>query len=423
MAEKFTSRNNISLSIKPLVIGAGQAGGKICNEFSRISNDYLTYAINSCEADLKSLNSVNKRFKLNNGDGCGSDPNVCRDLLRDKYNQENIVNDILSILKGKDYNTIIIAAGLGGGTGTGLITTMIKVVNSLKCKKQINDNIPIGAIITVPHEKEAVVKQANSEKELNTLVSLTNQKLLNYVFVINNDYSINIAKSLDSFSEWQLISNKMFVEKFHEFNTGVMMQPIESSDVFDRKDCFNILKDASGFIFLRKAVFNIENFESKEGIDRGLNDHERCEQAYMYDESNCLHHGFLVVKPKKKVELLWFNEYIEERYKNLITNPGAVIEWESKSRILVYTIEKYKEIPGEIRNGIGKVNEKLKRINEKKKSIASEDINIEDPFDDVNENELESILGDPFPDNQTNDESDFDFDSNKAVDNIIKCNF
>lgn len=168
---KATSRNNGLPTIK--VVGVGGGGGNAVNrmikdnvkgvEYIAMNTDAM--ALNSSKADIL----VPLGNSITRGLGAGMKPEV------GKMAAEAEVEAIESILRGADL--VFLAAGLGGGTGTGAISIVAEVAKELE--------ILTIAVVTTPFsfegKKRAQIAEAGLlelRKHVDTLVTISNTRLL-----------------------------------------------------------------------------------------------------------------------------------------------------------------------------------------------------------------------------------------------------
>ncbi|HUQ95602.1 MAG TPA: cell division protein FtsZ [Bryobacteraceae bacterium] len=154
------------------VIGVGGGG---CNAAGRMYRDGMPgvefYAINSDRQALQESPIPNKLLigqKITGGLGAGSDPNVGRDAALEDTER------IIEILDGADM--VFVAAGMGGGTGTGaapVVASLAKELNALTV-----------AIVTKPFLFEGSRRMKMAEKGLSdlsatvdTLIPIPNERL------------------------------------------------------------------------------------------------------------------------------------------------------------------------------------------------------------------------------------------------------
>ena len=125
----------------------------------------------ACNTDAQSLenNQASEKIQLGlettEGLGAGSDP------IKGKAAAEESYNDICEYID--DANMAFIAAGMGGGTGTGAISTIAKA-----CKEK---GILTVAVVTKPFNFEGKIRMENAEKGI--------EELKNYVDTITVSYT------------------------------------------------------------------------------------------------------------------------------------------------------------------------------------------------------------------------------------------
>ncbi len=157
------------------VVGVGGQGSNLVNRLlvNGIKSAH-TIAVNT---DLAHLNIIKAHKKvligqeITNGLGSGGFPEVaakCADASR---------GDLEKVLEG--YNLVFVAAGMGGGTGTGASPAVAKVAKEM--------GATVIATVTFPFELERSRKMKAEwgvdqlSKEADAVIVVENQKLLDYV--------------------------------------------------------------------------------------------------------------------------------------------------------------------------------------------------------------------------------------------------
>jgi len=166
-------RNSLEQLAGIKVVGIGGAG---CNAISRMMQVGLKgvefIAINT-DAQALFLTNANQKIhigeKLTKGLGAGANPDIGRKAI------ENSADELKKKLEGADL--IFIAAGMGGGTGTGaspLVAELAKKVGALTV-----------AVVTKPFRFEGTHRMRIAEKgteelkgNVDTLITIPNEKLL-----------------------------------------------------------------------------------------------------------------------------------------------------------------------------------------------------------------------------------------------------
>ena len=158
------------------VIGIGGAGG---NAVNRMIAHGLTgadfYAVNTDKQALMLSNAKNKLQigeKLTAGLGVGGDPEIGRRAA------EESIEELSAMVEGA--NLVYIAAGLGGGTGTGAAPIIAEIANQ--------KNILTVAVVTMPFMFEggqrltrANTGHAELSEAVDTIVTIPNDKLLQVI--------------------------------------------------------------------------------------------------------------------------------------------------------------------------------------------------------------------------------------------------
>jgi cell division protein FtsZ len=169
------------------IIGVGGAGGNVVTQMAEENLDQVETII--CNTDIKALkrNKSHKKIelgrKLTRGMGAGARPEVGEGAAEES---------ILEISEAVDgANMVFIAAGMGGGTGTGAAPTIARMA----MEKQI---LTVG-IVTIPFSFEGTKRRDSGLAGVERLREFTDTLL-----VIPND------KLLDASTQ-----NTSFLEAFH----------------------------------------------------------------------------------------------------------------------------------------------------------------------------------------------------------------
>lgn len=166
-----TERNTYDEIIK--VVGVGGGGGNAVNrmvdegiqgvEYITVNTD--ARALNSSKAGTK----VQIGVKLTNGKGAGAKPEVGASSAEENR------DEIKAALNGSDM--VFIAAGMGGGTGTGAAPIVAEIAQEL--------GILTVAVVTKPFEFEQKAKMRQAEagiaelkKHVDSLIVIPNERLL-----------------------------------------------------------------------------------------------------------------------------------------------------------------------------------------------------------------------------------------------------
>jgi cell division protein FtsZ len=169
---KFLIEEELQLGTKIKVIGVGGGGS---NAVARVMQSGVTgvefYVIDTDRQALGSSPVAQQLAigtKITKGLGAGADPGVGRQAALEDTNR------IIEILEGADM--VFVAAGLGGGTGTGaapVVASLAKELNALTV-----------AVVTKPFKFEGLPRMKQAERGLaelagacDTVISIPNAKL------------------------------------------------------------------------------------------------------------------------------------------------------------------------------------------------------------------------------------------------------
>lgn len=158
--------------MKVLVIGLGQAGGKIADMFladdrkSGVPHTFETLVVNTAVSDLMGLQYIPQEDRLLIGEtavkghGVGADNRKGAEIAEDEV--EVILNRI-SKTNVSSLDAFFVVAALGGGTGSGAISVITKHL------KRVYDE-PVYAIAILPAENEGDIYTLNTARSLKALL-------------------------------------------------------------------------------------------------------------------------------------------------------------------------------------------------------------------------------------------------------------
>ena len=166
--------------MKVVLIGVGQAGGKLTEELVAFDdrmgfNSILSaIAINSATADLQSLSldTVLIGQSSVNGHGVGGDNEHGAEIMASD------IGDVTAALDGRltsQAEAIFIVAGLGGGTGSGGAPVLARELSRVY-------DVPVYGLCILPGRNEGAMYQANAGRSLLTIADEADSTL-----VIDND--------------------------------------------------------------------------------------------------------------------------------------------------------------------------------------------------------------------------------------------
>lgn len=357
--EMFVNRRNAQISIKFGLVGLGQAGGKIVDSMYSIQDKdkkpyYSAIAVNSFVGDLKALKNIpeSHRYVLKGFEkGCARDPRLGYEALESNDNNKNIYGMMERQFEDSEY--ILLCAGLGGGTGTGILLNMIEYASYL--------GKPVGIIITLPRQSDSIEEKSNAlevliqlrekmKDQIAAIIPVDNEKLYQEYLAANR--AGKIAGDVD----WKEDSNRRIAEAIHEINICTAMA---SSEAFDSADFTKILT-AGGSVQLTKTKIPAKEMESWEELSIAMQssleeDNLLCSS---FNYASATHLGTSILRPhhrlqKQKYNDLMLKDIIDKELKNIAPNAlgyyTGLLEWES-DYLLVYSIIGGMDLPYSVFN-------------------------------------------------------------------------
>lgn len=352
-------------------IGLGQCGCNIADEFSKLG--YPAIAINTTKTDLAYLQNIPDDLKLiiNDGiEGAGKNPEVGEQALIDH------IDEVYELIKQSfnNVNKIFVCAGLGGGSGSGMVVTLCKVLIEEQESFNINGNCSIGAIVTLPSDIESgrtKIVALDTYSELSSLDGLTN------VFVIDNQ-KMQKSFSVGIKSKYSFLNQKMAV-LLDTINSIVTKS---ASVSFDSRDLETVLQHPGITIINEITIDRISDLK-EDGVlatllTKGIKNSIFAD--YGNTDINAVGAAFLFVTPKNKSGVI--KEEKIEIMKQYAGNPFDVfygiyetnnIKDESGSFMLILTGLDYDNITRiqELNDSMEEVANLLSKKTKKKNAVKT----------------------------------------------------
>tara|TARA_Y100001970_G_scaffold248430_1_gene317993 strand:+ start:697 stop:2175 length:1479 start_codon:yes stop_codon:yes gene_type:complete len=190
-----------------LVMGVGGAGGNAINEMIDNGMQGVEFiAVNTDAQDLKHSKANSKiQIGLNLTKGLGAGAKI--DIGQAAADES--LNDIVNILQGA--NMVFIAAGMGGGTGTGAAHVIARAAKEL--------NILTVGVVTLPFLYEGPSRMKRAQIGLEEL-----RKHVDTIIVIPNQNLFKIANEQTTFEESFQLSNNVLMHGVQSV-TDLMVRP------------------------------------------------------------------------------------------------------------------------------------------------------------------------------------------------------
>ena len=207
MTINFKTPEIKELQPRLLVMGVGGAGGNAINEMIENGMQGVEFiAVNTDAQDLKHSKAKLKiQIGLNLTKGLGAGAKI--DIGQAAADES--LNEIVNVLQGA--NMVFIAAGMGGGTGTGAAHVIARAAKEL--------NILTVGVVTLPFLYEGPSRMRRAQIGLEEL-----RKHVDTIIVIPNQNLFKIANELTTFEESFNLSNNVLMHGVQSV-TDLMVRP------------------------------------------------------------------------------------------------------------------------------------------------------------------------------------------------------
>jgi cell division protein FtsZ len=207
MTINFKTPEIKELQPRLLVLGVGGAGGNAINEMIDNGLQGVEFvAVNTDAQDLKHSKAKAKiqiGLNLTKGLGAGAKLDIGQAAA------DESLNEIVNTLQGS--NMVFIAAGMGGGTGTGAAHVIARAAKEL--------NILTVGVVTLPFLYEGPSRMRRAQQGLEEL-----RKHVDTIIVIPNQNLFKIANEQTTFKESFNLSNNVLMHGVQSV-TDLMVRP------------------------------------------------------------------------------------------------------------------------------------------------------------------------------------------------------
>ena len=207
MTINFKAPEIKELQPRLLVMGVGGAGGNAINEMIENNLQGVEFiAVNTDAQDLK-LSKAKSRIQiglnLTKGLGAGAKLDIGQAAA------DESLNEIINTLQGA--NMVFIAAGMGGGTGTGAAHVIARAAKEL--------NILTVGVITLPFLYEGPSRMRRAQQGMEEL-----RKHVDTIIVIPNQNLFKVANEQTTFEDSFNLSNNVLMHGVQSV-TDLMVRP------------------------------------------------------------------------------------------------------------------------------------------------------------------------------------------------------
>ena len=195
-----------NVSINFAVIGVGQAGSRIAEEFHKLGYD--VGVVNTSAQDLEYIDVLDNQKLLLEGTlgGTGKDLDLGREMF--VSGEADVLKFVNGVVEGNDM--VYLAASGGGGTGASSVDTVVPML--------FNTGMPVGVIFVLPKATEDAQSKRNAIESLSRLARMAADNLISNLVVVDNARIEQIYANLSQSKFWNT-ANKAIVSPIHIFNS------------------------------------------------------------------------------------------------------------------------------------------------------------------------------------------------------------
>jgi len=273
-----------TLNDNMLIIGAGEAGGRIAQEFS-YQGFKKVVAVNTAESDLKGLDHIVDADKLlipvGTSGGAGKDPNVVRNAIDSFY------DDVVKFVREKAVKVeyVLVCIGGGGGTGGGLGIVLAQIIAEM--------GLSVGIVYTLPLMNESTLVFANSVDNLKEIhENAKNGAISPLIIVDNNKLVEEFTPTAANF--WGPLNDAIVtvVKKFNEYSK----KPSKFISALDSQDLKRLLT-TGGVCAI--GQFEVPEEFTEDMINKDISNHFFMDGFNLHSASAC---GAIVVGSEKTLQ-------------------------------------------------------------------------------------------------------------------------
>ena len=271
--------------MKLMVIGFGQGGGRIADQFARLDKKARSqrgieicpgvFAVNTDAADLSGLTTIRSDYRhriliggrKTGGHGVGKINEFGAEIA--KADADKVVDAIRSSKRFFEADAFLLCASSGGGTGSGAISVLTQVLKERYLDK------PVWNLIILPFEHEETTEERTIYNTATCLKS--SATVADAVFLVDNQRYVKKDSSLrNNLSR----INEMIVEPFYDLlccgeetkSKYIGAKIVDAGDIIQTVSGWSVFGFGSSDLpmfnlpFSKKSDFRSKSVETHKGI-------------------------------------------------------------------------------------------------------------------------------------------------------------
>ena len=214
-------------SLKFAFIGSGEGGGRLAATFGRMG--YPAAAINTTEADLARLRlpGSQKLVLPIAAGGAGQEPELGRQAVL--VHQDRVLAFLRAMTLEADH--VVLCIGGGGGTGTGSLPELVRLLRALKR--------PVGVIYTLPRDVEGTAVKVNALRALSQVYQMAEGGEISPLVLVDNNRIGELFPEVSLARFWPK-ANQFLADLWDAFNR-LSMRESEFYSALDGTDYLRLL--------------------------------------------------------------------------------------------------------------------------------------------------------------------------------------
>jgi cell division GTPase FtsZ len=377
-----------------LVIGLGQCGSHIADEFARMNRrarlrrrlQVLTgvFAVNTDLADLSSLSSIKADYRhriliggrKTAGHGVGKMNELGAQIARE--DADKIIDAMRETPRFHDSDAFLLIAGAAGGTGSGALPVISQVIKERYLDK------PIYNLIVLPFEHEEHTEERTIYNTATCLKSCST--VADAIFLVDNQRYVDKEASSGSNLDW---INQQTVEPFYNILCAgeekrakhLGTRVIDAGDVKQTLSGWTMIGHGRRKLpYLKLTFWRSSSFREKSATtDRGIEAMDKAisELSFECNPADAARALYLIAAPSKEISLSLIKE-LGEHMKTLA--PDAVIREGDYPRVRnaidvsvilseMRDVEKVKRYYAEATNVASRAEQRQKQVDAKLEKI------------------------------------------------------
>ena len=214
-------------SLKFAFIGSGEGGGRLAATFGRMG--YPAAAINTTGADLARLRlpGSQKLVLPIAAGGAGQEPELGRQAVL--VHQDRVRAFLRAMTLEADH--VVLCIGGGGGTGTGSLPELVRLLRALKR--------PVGVIYTLPRDVEGTAVKVNALRALSQVYQMAEGGEISPLVLVDNNRIGELFPEVSLARFWPK-ANQFLADLWDAFNR-LSMRESEFYSALDGTDYLRLL--------------------------------------------------------------------------------------------------------------------------------------------------------------------------------------